>query len=95
MCIITLPGKSESSISVGEHKVLVLETGGISDAAQKAYMKGDPSVMEKEKKNLKESPDPQSLRTFVFNSSQIQYLARPRQNRHRLGVRRHTDAAER
>ena len=78
VCEITLPGKSESSISVGEHKVLVLETGG-SDAAQKAYMKGDPSVGQREKKNRKNRPLPKVYERL--SSTPLKYDISPDQGR--------------
>ena len=57
-CEIVLPGKSESSITVGSHKVQLLETGGSAEA-RAAYMAGDPSVALREKNNLKNRPIPQ------------------------------------
>ena len=57
VCVIKLPGKSESSVTVGEHKIQLLEAGD-SDEARAAYMNGDPSVSLKEKKNRKNRPLP-------------------------------------
>ena len=77
-CEIILPGKSEPSITVGQHKVQLLEAGS-SDDARKAYMNGDPSVMAKEKKNLKNRPIPKAYERL--SSTPLKYDISPDQAR--------------
>lgn len=78
ICIIKLPGKSESSITVGEHKVQINEAG-ISNEAQKAYMKGDSSVSKKEKRNRKNRPLPKKYERV--SSTPLKYDISPDQAR--------------
>ena len=78
VCEIKLPGKSESGITVGKHKVMLLETGG-SDEAREAYMNGDPSAVEKEKKNRKNRPLPKIYERL--SSTPLKYDISPDQTR--------------
>ena len=77
-CIIKLPGKSESSITVGEHKVQINEAG-ISDEAQKAYMEGDKSLSSRERKNRKNRPLPKIYERV--SSTPLQYNISPDQGK--------------
>lgn len=56
-CELKLPGGEVSACPACQHKVQISE-GGISDAAQEAYMSGDPSVSIREKKSKKNRPIP-------------------------------------
>ncbi len=55
MCELKMPGKLESGVSVGEHKVQILDSS-ISADAREAYMAGDSSVAERESKLRKHRP---------------------------------------
>lgn len=78
ICEIALPGKTESSITLGEHKVLVLEPGA-SEEAVEAYMNGDPSLSLKEKKNRKNRPLPKKYERLF--STPLKYDITPNQAR--------------
>ena len=54
-CELNMPGGPDSGVSVGEHKVQILDAS-ISGEARAAYMSGDPSVAEREQKLRKHRP---------------------------------------
>ena len=54
-CELKMPGKSESGVSVGEHKVQILDSS-ISDKAREAYMSGDSSIADRESRLRKHRP---------------------------------------
>jgi hypothetical protein len=54
-CELKMPGKSDSGVSVGEHKVQIFDAS-ISDDAREAYMSGDSSVADREQRLRKHRP---------------------------------------
>jgi len=78
VCEIALPGNEKSSITVGVHKVQVLEAGD-SEEAKAAYMSGDPSLSLQEKRNRKNRPLPR--RYERLSSTPLKYTITSDQSR--------------